>query len=47
MRKVVIPLVFVFLLGAALTVNTVLPVSADQSAKPQQHGGAECPFKDL
>ena len=46
MRKIVIPLVFVFLLAAALTVNSVLPVTADQSAKPQQHG-AECPFKDL
>ena len=46
MRKIVIPLVFVCLLAAALTVNTVLPVTADQPAKPQQHG-PECPFKDL
>jgi len=45
MRKIVIPLVFVFMLAAALTVNTVRPASADQSAKPQ-HGG-ECPFKNL
>ena len=47
MHKIVIPFVFVFLLAAALTVNTVLPVAADQSAKPQQHGGVEGPFKDL
>lgn len=47
MRKVLIPLVFVFMLAAALTVNTVLPVSADQSAKPQEHIGGECPFKSL
>lgn len=47
MRKIIIPLVFVFLLATALTVNTVLPVAADQSAKPQQHDGAECPFKNL
>lgn len=45
MRKIVIPLVFVFMLAAALTVNAVMPVSADQSAKPQ-HGG-QCPFKSL
>ena len=46
MRKIVIPLVFVFMIAAALAVNTVMPASADQSAKPQ-HSGGECPFKSL
>jgi|KNS12BottometaT_FD_k123_75064_1 hypothetical protein len=43
MRKIVIPLIFVFMLAAALAVNTVVPVSAEESAKPQHDG--ECPFK--
>ena len=47
MRNIVIPLAFVFMLAAALTVNTVMPVSADQPAKPQEHIGGECPFKSL
>ena len=46
MRKIIIPLVFVFMLGAALAVNTVMPVSAAPSEKPQ-HTGEECPFKNL
>ena len=45
MRKIIIPLVFVLMLAAALAVNSAIPVSADQSAKPQ-HGG-ECPFKNI
>ena len=45
MRKIIIPLIFVLMLATAFTVSTVMPVSADQSAKPQ-HGGA-CPFKHL
>ena len=43
MRKIVIPLIFVFMLAAALAVNTVVPGSAEESAKPQHDG--ECPFK--
>ena len=45
MRKIIIPLVFVFMLATAFTVSTVMPVSADVSAKPQHDG--ECPFKNL
>ena len=46
MRKIIIPLVFVFMLAAALGVNAVNPVSADPTAKPQ-HVEGECPFKNL
>ena len=45
MRKIIIPVVFLLMLAAALAVNMVMPVSADESAKPR-HGG-ECPFKSV
>ena len=45
MRKIVIPLVFVFMIATALTVNSVVPASASESAKPQHSG--ECPFQKL
>lgn len=47
MRKIGIPLVFVLMFAAALVVNTAMPVSAEHSAKPQEHSGGECPFKNL
>lgn len=44
MRRILIPLAFVFLVTMAFTLTTVLPAAADTSAKPA-HSGGECPFK--
>ena len=46
MRRIIIPLVFITLVVMAGTLTTVLPASADNSAKPY-HSGEECPFKNL
>jgi len=43
MRRILMPLVFVFLVVAAGTLGMALPASADESAKPY-HSAEECPF---
>jgi hypothetical protein len=45
MRRIIIPLVFIGLMALAGTLSTVIPASADTSAKPAYSGG-DCPFKD-
>jgi len=44
MRRMLVPLAFVFLVTIAFTLTTVLPASADISGKPA-HSFGECPSK--
>ena len=46
MRRIIVPLVFAFLIAAAGTLGSVLPASADESAKPV-HGDGGCPFENI
>ena len=46
MRRVIVPLLFVFLVATAFALTTALPAAADESAKPQ-HSGGGCSFKAI
>jgi len=46
MRRIMVPLVFALLIAVAGTLGSVLPASADESAKPV-HGAGGCPFENL